>query len=74
MPGAPPRLPLHPKRPENICWGCDRFCPAADLYCGNGTIRAPHPAELFGEDWDQWALGRLASASDSVGPADPSAR
>ncbi len=42
---------LHPKHPERICWGCDRYCPASDLVCGNGTIRTPHPAELFGDDW-----------------------
>jgi hypothetical protein len=23
------------------------------MRCGNGTIRAPHPAELFGDDWDK---------------------
>jgi hypothetical protein len=34
-----------------VCWGCDKYCPADDLACGNGTIRTPHPAELFGEDW-----------------------
>jgi len=50
------RLPLHPLRPERVCWGCDRYCPAEDLYCGNGTIRAPHPAELFGEDWLEWPV------------------
>ncbi|HWH58719.1 MAG TPA: DUF3079 domain-containing protein [Terriglobales bacterium] len=48
-----PKLPLHPKHPERICWGCDKFCPADDMRCGNGTIRAPHPAELFGDDWDE---------------------
>lgn len=42
---------LHPKNPERICWGCDRYCPANDLVCGNGTIRTPHPAELLGDDW-----------------------
>jgi len=41
--------------PERICWGYDKFCPAGDLACGNGTIRTPHPEELFGEDWDEWA-------------------
>ena len=51
--GPSPRLPLHPKYPERVCWGCDKFCPAGDLRCGNGTIRAPHPAELFGNDWDE---------------------
>jgi len=42
----------HPTYPERICWGCDRRCPAADLGCGNGTIRTPHPIELFGDDWE----------------------
>jgi Protein of unknown function (DUF3079) len=38
-----------------ICWGCDKYCPAADLACGNGTIRTPHPNELFGDDWLEWS-------------------
>jgi hypothetical protein len=42
---------FHPKHPERICWGCDRYCPADDLSCGNGTIRTPHPIELLGEHW-----------------------
>ena len=46
--------PLHPRYPERICWGCDKFCPADDLACGNGTIRSPHPVELFGSDWLEW--------------------
>lgn len=46
-----PKLPLKPKNPDRVCWGCDRYCPADDMYCGNGTIRAPHPIELFGDDW-----------------------
>ena len=45
------KIALHPKHPERICWGCDKYCPADDLRCGNGTIRAQHPIELFGEDW-----------------------
>jgi hypothetical protein len=48
---AAPRLPLHPRNPERVCWGCDRYCPADDMVCGNGTIRCPHPCELFGPDW-----------------------
>jgi len=52
---------LHPKHPERICWGCDRYCAAAALVCGNGAVRTPHPAELFGEDWLEWAdKGRRA--------------
>lgn len=50
-----PKAPLLPKHPERICWGCEKFCPADDLACGNGTIRTPHPMELFGEDWVEWA-------------------
>jgi hypothetical protein len=45
-----PRL-LHPLHPERICWGCDRLCPGHDLGCANGSIRTPHPCELFGDDW-----------------------
>jgi hypothetical protein len=53
---APVRLSmLRPANPERICWGCDKYCPADDLACGNGTIRTPHPIELFGEDWLDWA-------------------
>lgn len=50
------KIPLHPKHPERVCWGCDKYCPADDLRCGNGTIRTQHPVELFGEDWVQWEL------------------
>jgi Protein of unknown function (DUF3079) len=56
------KLPLHPANPDRICWGCDKFCPAESLACGNGTIRTQHPAELFGEDWLEWAKQRDASA------------
>ena len=48
---TPGRLALKPRHPERICWGCSRYCPVDDMVCGNGTIRAPHPIELFGEDW-----------------------
>lgn len=53
-----PKLPLHPKHPERLCWGCDKYCSAHDLRCGNGTIRAQHPLELFGEDWIEWELDK----------------
>ena len=56
-----PRLPLAPKHPERVCWGFDRCCPADDMYCGNGAIRAPHPIELFGDDW-------LAESADPASP------
>lgn len=52
------RPPLNPRNPERICWGCDKYCSADDLACGNGTIRTPHPVELFGEDWLEWSERR----------------
>jgi hypothetical protein len=58
--------PLHPAHPERTCWGCDKYCPAHDLACGNGTIRTPHPVELFGDDWVEWEEARHPpQASDS---------
>ena len=48
------RIPVAPTHPERICWGCDHYCPADDLRCGNGTVRTMHPLELFGEDWLEW--------------------
>jgi len=52
-------FPVNPKHPERICWGCDRYCPAKSLACGNGSERTMHPAELFGEDWcapGEWGI------------------
>lgn len=61
------KLPLHPTRPETICWGCDKYCPANDLRCANGTVRAPHPCELFGDDWLDWSIdARGAGTSGTV--------
>lgn len=45
------KFPLKPKHPERICWGCDKYCPADSLMCGNGSGRTEHPAEMLGEDW-----------------------
>ena len=55
---------LDPMHPERICWGCERYCTANDLACGNGTIRTPHPRELFGDDWQEWADDREARRPD----------
>jgi hypothetical protein len=49
------RFPIVPSHPERVCWGCDRYCPADSMICGNGTIRTPHPSELFGADWNEWS-------------------
>jgi hypothetical protein len=45
------KFPLEPSHPERVCWGCDRYCPATSMACGNGAGRTQHPAEMFGEDW-----------------------
>lgn len=45
------RFPICPSHPERNCWGCDRYCAANDLICGNGAERTQHPVELFGDDW-----------------------
>ena len=44
------KFPLHPKHPERICWGCDKYCSTDNLQCGNGSSRTQHPMELLGED------------------------
>lgn len=61
------RAPINPAHPERICWGCDKYCPAADLACGNGTIRTPHPRELFGDDWLEWERTRRGRARAEAG-------
>ena len=61
------KFPLHPKHPERVCWGCDRYCPTADLACGNGSGRTEHPCETLGDDWYRhggWGLDPDAVASD----------
>jgi len=57
------KVPLHPRNPERTCWGCDKYCPADDLACGNGTIRTLHPVELFGDDWLEWIEGEKPEES-----------
>jgi len=64
------KFPLHPKNPERICWGCDKYCPADALGCGNGSGRTQHPSELLGEDWytyGDWGI-------DPEDPATPSGK
>ena len=53
------KSPLQPKHPERICWGCDKYCAAEQLACGNGSGRTQHPLELLGADWlahGDWGL------------------
>ncbi|HEY1230737.1 MAG TPA: DUF3079 domain-containing protein [Ramlibacter sp.] len=53
------KFPLRPAHPERTCWGCDRYCPAGDMICGNGTERTQHPVELSGEGWASEGLDPL---------------
>ncbi|MBS1819140.1 MAG: DUF3079 domain-containing protein [Acidobacteria bacterium] len=64
------KIPLHPKNPERVCWGCDKYCAATDLACGNGTIRTQHPVELFGDDWLEWAEERKTSTAAAAAEAN----
>jgi hypothetical protein len=65
-----PGIPLRPRSPERVCWGCDKYCPADDLACGNGTIRTPHPCELFGDDWFEWSESRTKDEGVLLPPSD----
>lgn len=67
------KFPLNPAHPERTCWGCDRYCAADAMQCGNGSERSQHPAELFGPDWAEWLPpgGEDApprDADDTAGP------
>ncbi len=61
------RFPEQPARPERNCWGCDRYCSAEAMLCGNGSERTQHPIELFGLEWAK-ACG--ADVGDAP-PAEP---
>ncbi len=50
------KFPILPAQPQRVCWGCDLYCPSEDMRCGNGSVRTPHPSELFGEDWAEGLL------------------
>jgi len=69
------KFPLRPAHPERVCWGCDQFCAARDMRCGNGSDRTAHPAELFGDDWFEWGnaptgLAAQAQLSTDSQPQD----
>lgn len=57
------KFPTHPKHPERICWGCDKYCAADALRCGNGSDRTQHPVEMFGDDWLEWENGAVVEIS-----------
>jgi hypothetical protein len=60
------RFPTHPANPHRVCWGCDLYCAADQMRCGNGSVRTPHPAELFGEDWADWEPGPAETGSGAA--------
>lgn len=64
------KFPLHPKHPERICWGCDKYCSVDELRCGNGSDRTQHPIELFGEDWAELEADG-ADSTEATPPAVP---
>lgn len=66
------KFPNHPANPERICWGCDKYCPANAMMCGNGSDRTQHPYELFGEGWQDWG-NNDGPPPEPAEPADPSA-
>jgi hypothetical protein len=63
------KFPIRPAHPERTCWGCDRYCKADEMICGNGTERTQHPVELFGEGWEEAGLDPLRPTPDSTAPA-----
>ena len=65
------KVPLHPKHPERVCWGCDKYCSADHLDCGNGTVRTQHPIEIFGDDWLEFERGCPTLPEGRVGVPDP---
>ncbi|KAF7600703.1 MAG: hypothetical protein CGU28_08485 [Candidatus Dactylopiibacterium carminicum] len=67
------KFPIHPAHPERICWGCDKYCPAGSMACGNGSERTPHPVETFGDDWFEWTP-ESRDQPEQVAEAMPSTR
>jgi hypothetical protein len=65
------RFPIHPAHPERNCWGCDRYCAADAMLCGNGSERAQHPLELFGEDWFGREAVPAPASADAGAQPDP---
>lgn len=65
------KFPEHPANPERLCWGCDSYCAADAMRCGNGSDRTQHPVELFGENWRDWGRDYAeppATPTTSAGP------
>lgn len=65
----PKKFPLHPAHPERVCWGCERYCPADSMRCGNGSERTQHPAELLGDDWMDFGLDAQRESDAEAPPS-----
>ncbi|MBE7941446.1 MULTISPECIES: DUF3079 domain-containing protein [Ramlibacter] len=63
------RFPIAPAHPERTCWGCDRYCAAQDMVCGNGTERTQHPSETLGEGWEREGLDPFLQDTPPTTPA-----
>lgn len=63
------KFPLNPSHPERICWGCDKYCPADAMMCGNGSNRTQHPSETMGDDWYEWGDWGLSPEDSSASPS-----
>jgi hypothetical protein len=70
---ATKKFPIAPLHPERVCWGCDLYCPAKDMRCGNGSDRTPHPLELFGPDWAEWGQQEDAAPTPATNTKPPAA-
>ena len=60
------KFPIHPAKPERLCWGCDQYCSIDSMACSNE--RSPHPVELFGEDWLEWGDNKPCGSDESLTP------
>ncbi len=62
------KFPVNPKHPERNCWGCNIYCSAKSMMCGNGSERTQHPVELFGADWMEWGAEAPATEPPATEP------
>ena len=53
---------IHPKHPERICWGCERYCAADNLACREE--RLVHPIESDGYDWPELEQANATEIQD----------
>lgn len=64
------KFPKHPTHPERICWGCDKYCSANKMRCGNGSDRSQHPLELFGPDWFEFDKDNASTVEQGLNSAE----